>query len=427
MFGLLRNRIIIPLLIPAALLLCAWFLYPLHSQLPASLIGLISFGPYGLLTILLLLGLAYNRGKLILACLLLASGLFLADQRLSVLHWTMEQVSILDLALLGWVPANIAYISICRERGVFSPHTLVRFTVISIQALVLLAVFFYPDQSPLTQQFRMQLMNAPFLSPAYNAYEPLMAIPFTHTIQTLLIVSSLTIFFALFLQQTQFTFGLLGAYAGYVIAAALLNRENLLAVNTIAGSLILCIALLRDSYNMAYRDELTQLPQRRALNERLLSLGNNYTLAMLDIDHFKKFNDQHGHEVGDQVLQMVASRINKVRGSGKAFRFGGEEFTIVFPSTGTDDATFFLEEVRADIENYEMVIRDSKRPMNTDRLIKRLRERGSYREADKKVSVTISIGFASKEHRVEKPDDVLKKADEALYRAKKAGRNQVAA
>jgi len=76
------------------------------------------------------------------------------------------------------------------------------------------------------------------------------------------------------------------------------------------------------------------LPSRRALIERLPSLGRRYTVAMVDVDHFKNFNDTYGHDAGDQVLRMVASRLGEVSGGGTAFRYGGEEFTILFPGKG---------------------------------------------------------------------------------------------
>jgi PleD family two-component response regulator len=148
---------------------------------------------------------------------------------------------------------------------------------------------------------------------------------------------------------------------------------------------------------------------------------------MLDVDHFKKFNDTHGHDVGDQVLQMVASQIKKVQGGGKAYRYGGEEFTVVFNNKSEEDAVYFLDQVRKSIEDYEMVIRQQERAPDAadDQGSKKSRKRGSYRNADKKVSVTISIGVCER-GRGEQPDQILKKADEALYRAKKGGRNRVA-
>ncbi|MDP0971523.1 diguanylate cyclase, partial [Klebsiella pneumoniae] len=80
----------------------------------------------------------------------------------------------------------------------------------------------------------------------------------------------------------------------------------------------------------AFRDELTGLPGRRALNERTQRLGRNYVLAITDVDHIKRFNDTHGHDVGDQVLRLVASKLSKVNGGGRAYRYGGEEFAVVF-------------------------------------------------------------------------------------------------
>jgi diguanylate cyclase (GGDEF)-like protein len=64
----------------------------------------------------------------------------------------------------------------------------------------------------------------------------------------------------------------------------------------------------------------------------MMSLGHRFTIAMLDIDHFKRFNDTYGHEVGDQVLKMVAAKLGQVRKGGRAFRYGGEEFALVFPN-----------------------------------------------------------------------------------------------
>ena len=104
------------------------------------------------------------------------------------------------------------------------------------------------------------------------------------------------------------------------------NKEHFVTVYFATSGLILVISLIETAHAMAYQDELTSLPGRRALKEYLLKLGNEYTIAMLDIDHFKKFNDTHGHDVGDQVLRMVASKLVGFSGGGKAFRYGGEEF-----------------------------------------------------------------------------------------------------
>jgi diguanylate cyclase (GGDEF)-like protein len=190
---------------------------------------------------------------------------------------------------------------------------------------------------------------------------------------------------------------------------------------TTAGALLL-VAIIYDSHHMAYRDDLTGLPARRALQEALLKLGPKYTMAMLDIDHFKKFNDTHGHDVGDQVLKLVASKIRGVRAGGKPFRYGGEEFTVLFPRKRSDDVVHELERLREEVANSKFQLRAKDRPKRKPKQGKGRPQRP--RKESRSVTVTISIGVAERGGKG-KPEQVLKRADQALYRAKKGGRNRV--
>jgi diguanylate cyclase (GGDEF)-like protein len=171
---------------------------------------------------------------------------------------------------------------------------------------------------------------------------------------------------------------------------------------------------------MAFRDELTGLPGRRALNERMQRLGRNYVLAMTDVDHFKKFNDTHGHDVGDQVLRLVASKLSKVSGGGRAYRYGGEEFALVFAGKTIEECMPHLEVIRGVIAAYNIQLRNPDRPQ--DDLQGRQRRAGS---AATSVSVTVSIGVCERLPEQRTPEEVLKAADQALYAAKGAGRNCV--
>jgi diguanylate cyclase (GGDEF)-like protein len=179
--------------------------------------------------------------------------------------------------------------------------------------------------------------------------------------------------------------------------------------------------MLENVYTLAYRDELTGLPSRRALNEAVLRLGDRYTIAMVDIDHFKQFNDRYGHDVGDQVLRMVGSRLSRVEGGGKMFRYGGEEFTLLFPDKAVEESLPFLEAIRREVAESSFALRGSDRP-------KRKPKNGRLPASNgKKVTVTISIGAAERNGRYETPEQVIEAADKALYRAKEGGRNRVEA
>jgi len=186
-----------------------------------------------------------------------------------------------------------------------------------------------------------------------------------------------------------------------------------------AAGLILVITTVEASFSMAYIDELTALPGRRSLNETLLNLGKKYAIAMIDVDHFKKFNDTFGHKTGDQVLKMIASRLGKISGGAKTFRYGGEEFTAIFAGKTVEDAISHIEDFRKAIGTNPFIIRDWKR-----RRKKKNDRRRNNSSNRKLVKVTVSIGLASPGGRKTDPEKVIKAADKKLYAAKKGGRNR---
>jgi diguanylate cyclase (GGDEF)-like protein len=219
-----------------------------------------------------------------------------------------------------------------------------------------------------------------------------------------------------------------GAFEGSLIwalmacAAALIGGRgpNSATLLFAAAQLALLVGLFEDSYRLAFHDELTGLPGRRALDEVLGSLGGTFTIAMVDIDHFKRFNDRHGHDAGDQVLRMVSDRLARVVG-GRAYRYGGEEFTIVFPARNAADVRDDLDALRASIADREFTLRAPDRPKTRPDKPKK------KASSAKRVTVTVSIGAAGSNSRRRSTASVLKAADKALYRAKRAGRNRLVA
>ncbi len=194
------------------------------------------------------------------------------------------------------------------------------------------------------------------------------------------------------------------------------------------AALALAGSIVENSYSLAYHDELTGLSSRRAFNDALLRLKPPYAIAAVDIDHFKSINDAYGHDTGDQVLRLVASKIARVGGGGEAFRIGGEEFTILFPGRTAKEVADYLELLRLNIENCSFRMRsgDERRkiPRDSDRRTKE-NPRGARQEGNSRMlSVTISIGLAEC-LRKSMVEEVIQLADKALYRAKQGGRNRI--
>ena len=167
------------------------------------------------------------------------------------------------------------------------------------------------------------------------------------------------------------------------------------------------------SISMAITDSLTGLYNRHYLDSHLAAMlerskgdGRPLAVAIIDIDFFKSVNDTHGHVAGDQVLRELARRLeNSIRASDLAARLGGEEFVIVMSDTNMDTARAITARLCRDIEATPFAAS--------------LIENG--------LTVTASIGVAVADHRDATPDDLVKRADEALYEAKNNGRNQVIA
>jgi diguanylate cyclase (GGDEF)-like protein len=188
-----------------------------------------------------------------------------------------------------------------------------------------------------------------------------------------------------------------------------------------AAGLMIIVSVIDTSYRLAFQDALTGLPTRRGMYDLLYQIAHtNYTVAMVDVDHFKAFNDKHGHDVGDQVLRMVAGVLAGVTGGGKAFRYGGEEFAIIFPGKKVEQTQQHLENLRARLAGKVFTLRGAGRPR------KKPDQPRPISGSRKTLQVTVSIGGADNTFRdSEQPDDIIKAADESLYAAKQAGRNRV--
>ncbi|MBV71725.1 MAG: hypothetical protein CMH52_10330 [Myxococcales bacterium] len=190
------------------------------------------------------------------------------------------------------------------------------------------------------------------------------------------------------------------------------------AVFTLCLALMVFLTALETTHSLAFRDQLTGLPSRRALERTLGRLGSQYTLAMVDVDSFKKFNDRYGHDAGDEALRMIAGHLRRVSGGGRAYRYGGEEFTVVFPNRSIEHASQHLDELRQAVAQSPFTLRAPDRPRRKPKRPNRSGGRG-------KVKVTVSIGAAQRSSKMGSTTAVLKAADKCLYKAKRGGRNRL--
>jgi GGDEF domain-containing protein len=400
---------VVNLAVPVAVLIAAWLLVPGVSALPASLAGLQIYGAWGVLALGSIVSLVFRRGRVLFALLVLAIaylcyGIMVRDELAGFRAHTIF------VALTVFVPVNFAVLCVLPERGAFNVHGLQRLGVLAAEALFTVWVI------GATKTVITAWAKAPLIDTQLFAWSPV-----PHIGLVVLILACAATFTAWFIRRTPIDLAFLGAIIAFEIALHSIGIPNAFAVYIAAAAVIFIIALLQDTFRMAFRDELTGLPSRRDLNERMMELGNRYVIAMCDVDHFKKFNDAHGHELGDQVLKMVASKLAEVTGGGRAYRYGGEEFTVLFPGKDIAQAKPHLEALRGSIEAYKLAMRSPERP---DKPEPETRRRGAFRDADS-VSVTISIGVAERSDDHATPEDVIQAADKALYRAKENGRNQV--
>ena len=395
----------ISIIVPGGFLLGAAVFLEQTERYPAWLLGAASFLPYIIFCVGILLGMRFNRSRLIFSIL----ALILAERMIffsttGVFSPAYERHISNAASIL--VPFDLLLIFLFRERGVFTIRGLLRLAFILLQPLAVFLLISFRPEIIAKAAYRFHALPLPLETP----------IPQTALILFLFTVSVFAI--KALSRKDPVASGFFWSLPAVFIA---FHSDSAPAVTTLyfcTAGLILTLSVIETAYGMAFHDELTGLPGRRALNEDLMKLGSRYSVAMLDIDFFKKFNDRYGHDVGDQVLCMVASHISRVGGGGKAYRYGGEEFTVLFPGKKREEVIPSLEQLRTAIGSSRFCLRGRLRPQKKPKKKRK-------KQHPKKVSVTISIGVASPGERLTKTSEVIKAADKALYRAKKKGRNRV--
>jgi diguanylate cyclase (GGDEF)-like protein len=401
-------RRVYELFIPGGLVLLAALVFLRPGVLPESAAPLLRVYPYAVAGIGVFLGWYFNRSRVVFGLLILA----IADRVLVVFPAALGaggsagRTAFNVVALL--LPINLAAYSLLSERGVITRRAAARLIPMLGQVLVVGLLWLF------RQRELDALLDYRFVGVDLAAWTPISQ-PALLAFGVAFVLLAFRFFRIRNPIERSFVWALAVVFTALQASGSGWNATAFFAT----AGLILGISVIEMSYRMAYHDELTGLPGRRALNERLLKLGSQYAVGMVDIDHFKQFNDRYGHDVGDQVLRMVAVKLERVSGGGKAFRYGGEEFAVVFPGQSAEDVMPHLESLRREVQASCFVLRGPDRPKKKPDIPK------AQRGPQKAVLVTVSIGVAAWDEQKRKPDHVIKAADLALYRAKAAGRNKV--
>jgi len=386
------RRLLLPILVLAAAIVAdrlGW-----RERLsPSLLLGL----SRGLPALVFFLAWRFQRGRVAFAAVLLAAAAEALRRDLPVLPETLAA------ALAVLLPLDLAVLGLAREWPVASVAGLWRFGVLGAQAAAVAALA-RPELDAVRAALHGPIAGWPGAA----------GLPAAGVVSFLAAGAALAV--GVLRRPWPLEAGLLGTLAATFLV---LTRQHALDYYVGTAAIVLGVSLVESAFSLAFEDGLTGLPARRALEEAVAHLGGAYAIAMVDLDHFKKVNDRHGHEVGDQVLRSVATRLARVGGGGRAFRYGGEEFSVIFAGKTAAQARPYLEELRGAVAGAPFTVRSPGRPKKKP---EGARGRGG---GVKELRVTVSIGVSERGARNRAPEEVMKAADKALYRAKRAGRNRV--
>jgi len=374
-------NVAIPFLVSLVLALLAFY----QDKIPSFVLGATPYIFYILGVIVMVISWHFNRNRFLFVLfplVLVYIGFeFLPSAKATLLF---KYISII-------FPIHLLVFLVLSERGLLSIWGYLKIAFVVFETGLIVWFIEYPSEAVLSI-FKIKLF-------IFNTY-PLSDISLIVGLFILFVMIALIMFNHFLMYNGSFLMILISFYSTLYF----IKTDKVLEVGFIAIVLIILVLLVREAYRLAFYDELTSLPGRRALIEDMAKLGRRYTLAMVDIDFFKKFNDTYGHDTGDEVLKMVASKLGQIEGGGKAYRYGGEEFTLLFNSRDLKESAIYADVLRETIATTPFIVRNKK---------------------NKKIFINISVGIVQNSKNDKDPFATMKRADNALYKAKESGRNKV--
>ncbi len=436
-----KKKLIYPLILPAILILLSGLLvlrwsYLLQrakdiNEIRAFLV-LLPLLPYVFFSIAIIIGWNLNSMGVVLASCVLIILYFEIGKTGTVNLQSKEPISAVSAAIAFLLPLNFIFFATLRKQKLLNRNTIYFLILIGLQ--ITYVVFLSHIANNPHSGFMLYLNNIfPELTKlTINVLNRLISFTYNTSLFGFKNISSPTIVVFLFtagfilwsfiVSADILLVGFLGALIASFIGISAGRSVPCMVIFFSTAGLILTVTAIHASFLMAYIDEITGLPGRRKLNNVLETFRKKYTIAMIDIDYFKKVNDTYGHEVGDQVLKMVAVKLGKMPGNPQTFRYGGEEFTAIFPGTSIEEVLPLLEVFKRDLSATSFIIR------SRERIKRGEADRGKVEIIEEnKLKLTVSIGVASDYEDSRDPKKILIAADKMLLKAKASGRNKVTA
>jgi diguanylate cyclase (GGDEF)-like protein len=391
-------RRLVSLIAPGALLLCvAWALQ--HEE--SVRVVAVPYAPYicfGALAAAALLSWYHNYSRVLCAAVVIGLAVWSLGRSATVTEAT-------NVTVVFLLPLNLALFATSKERGLATLDGFFKAVLIAAQVFGLRLL----TENGSGGIDALLAWGGHAASWTWMPWSAHLAFAVTAVILLVLVYS----------RRTNVEAGLLWTLAAVFVGLNRMEGPAALYFYCGGAGLVLMFSVLEHGFDMTYRDELTGLPGRRAFNEVLKQLHRRYTIVMCDVDHFKQFNDTYGHDAGDQVLKTVALKLSGVKGGGRAYRYGGEEFALIFKGRSARDVEPYVESLREAIARMRLALNTPERPLEKARPKKRAPR------ATSPVNITVSIGIADDATGRVTPKVVLEAADAALYRAKESGRNCV--
>lgn len=407
MLSLLR-KFFMAVLFPGGLifLLAIGFLrpqgHPLWLQQPIAAL------PYIVLVFGLFFGWYFACNRMTLSLLVLA----LADRALVLFpaigpdQTAVSQMMVAMTAFL--VPLNLLAFSILKEDSLSTLRGMTRVMLVLAQPFLLLWLCL-PDQYDLASSFTREYIPSlhtkwtPIPQPALCAFA----------------IALLLHFIRFALDRDPLEGGAIWALVAIFVAYHSIQYGWQPTNFFMVAGLILFVTLLQSFYQRTYCDELTGIPGRLAYDEAIRRLGKRYALAVIGIDQLTQYANTHGKPVGEQILKLLAPKIQAACAEGQVFRTTGEELTVLFPGKSVTETLVTLETARKMIEAIGLFLR------GRDRVWETQRDTNRAEANDQALPVTLSIGVAEKLGDGATLSLVIKSAYRALYEAKGIGGNVV--